>query len=148
MEASEASPVSEEEEVCPANNNHHNRKNKSTQQSTTNFSVSTKRPPPNKSEKLSEEKPSKNTQIKAVIPINSRKSPTLIKLSPTLKRDNCMMSMARRVSRTVDPQEAAEWAISSAASSEVEDKEILDQKKPNLNLLKSKLHSMTFTLAQ
>ena len=70
---SEASEDSQDlEEECPANNNNPNKKRKSTPPSTMNSLVSIKRPPPNKSEKLSEEKPSKNTPIKEVIQTNSK----------------------------------------------------------------------------
>ena len=145
MEALEDSPALAA--VCPVNNNHPSKKNKSTPQSTMNFSVSTKRLLPNKSEKHSEEKLSRNTPIKEATPTNSKKSPTHIKLSPTPKRDNCMMNTARKVFRTVVHLEVVEWETSLAAFSVEEAKEIPDPERPNLSLLKFKSHSMMFTLA-
>lgn len=134
-------------EECPANNNRPKKKKKSTQLNTTNFSVLTKKPLPNKSEKPSEEKPSKNTQIKEVIPINSKNCLMPIKLSPTLKKDNYMMSMESRVSRTVAHQEAQEDLEIFLVVSLAEDEDKPDQKKPSLSLLKSKSHLMTFIMA-
>ncbi len=145
LEALEGSPALAA--VCPVNNNHPSKKNKSTPQSTMNSLVSTKRPLPNKSEKLSEEKLWRNTLIKEATPINSKKSPTPIKLSPIPKRDNCMMNTVRKVFRTVVHLEVVEWETSLAAFSVEEAKEIPDPERPNLSLLKFKSHSMMCTLA-
>jgi hypothetical protein len=134
-------------EECPANNNHPNKKNKLTQPSTMKCLASTKKPPPNKSEKLSEEKPSKSILTKEETQTNSKESQTLIKHSQIPKKDNCTMNTGNKEFKMVaHPEEVVEWAIFSVSSME-EDKEIPDPKRPSQSLLKSKLPSTMFTLA-
>lgn len=134
-------------EECPANNNRHRKKNKSTQLSIMNFSVSIKKPLPNKSEKPSEEKPLNNTPTKEVILINLKNSPMPIRLSPTLKKDNFMTSMESRESRMVAHPEAQEDLEIYLVVSLAEDEDKPGPKKLSLSLLKSKLPLMTFIMA-
>lgn len=106
-----------------------------------------KKPPPNKSEKPSEEKPSRSTPIKEVTQINSRELLTPTKHSPILKKDNCMINTDRKEFKTVvHLGEVVDLVIFSVSLvAEVQDSR--DLKKPNQSLFKLKLHSMMFMLA-
>lgn len=66
-------------EECPANNNHPLKRNKLTLLNIMNSLESKKKPLPNKSERLSEEKHLNSIPIKEVILINSKKLLTLMK---------------------------------------------------------------------
>lgn len=130
---------------CPANNNLQLRKSKSIQLSIINCSQSIKKLLPNKSEKLSEEKPWNSIPIKEVIPINSKPSPMHTKFSPTQKKDNCTMSMERKASKTVVHREELADLETFSVSLEEEPKDQPVQERPSQSLLKSKLPLMKFT---
>lgn len=138
--------LADSEEECPVNNNLQLKRRKSIQPNIMNYLQSIKKLLQNKSEKLSEEKLSKNILTKEVILINSKKLHTHMKFLPILKKDNCTINMESKEYKMVDLQVELVASVISSASSEAEarDKEVPE--KQSQSWLKSKLHWTKFIM--